>query len=117
MINKIGQATYQDDLEHIEQNTHSRDLFRLAQARRTAISQTNRQPNTINWLLATACGCLFAFLVMVPLFEDSPLSVEAIVSGEQPIKSMIGEDISEVDSMGFYYWLEIYDVELVANND
>jgi hypothetical protein len=54
---------------------------------------------------------------MVPLFEESPLSVEAIVSGEQPIKSMIGEDISEVDSMGFYYWLEIYDVELVANND
>ena len=57
MSNKIDQATYQDDLEHIEQNTHSRDLFRLAQARKIAISQTNRQPNTINWLLATACGC------------------------------------------------------------
>lgn len=117
MSNKIDQEIYQDDLEYIEQNTHSRDFFRLAQARRVAMSQTNRRPNISNWLAATACCCGLTFLVMAPLNDQSTPAVEPIVAGVQLIESSDGEAISEFDSMGFYYWLDIYDAELVANND
>lgn len=117
MSNKVDHHIYQDDLEYIEQNTHSRDLFRLAQARRVAISQTNKRPNIIQWLAASACSIALAFLVIASINDQSLPAVDLMMAGAQPIESINVEDISEFDSMGFYYWLDIYDADLVANND
>ena len=98
----------QKDLQELENNTEARDIFRLAQARNKALSQSDsKQRNR----LFPALGASMASILLVSFFffQQVPISInDKFVSGvnsEERLFELDDENLDLYEDLDFYYWL------------
>ena len=115
MKDKTDSQLYSDDLDTLVQNTHSKDVFRLASARQNALCQTARRPSSVTLLVAATCCCMLAFVLINPTVD--PAVVETAVTATKPIEPLANQGMETLDNLDFYYWLDIYDAETIASAD
>ncbi|HAZ79830.1 MAG TPA: hypothetical protein DCX08_07840 [Porticoccaceae bacterium] len=112
MTKQIDQKKLKDDLAFLYKNTKSQDQFRLAGAKSTALSQSKTEISFF-WPVTTLSSLLLALLIAPPLLDKS--NNQIVVS--QVRQSSIDIINEEVDQPIFYYWLDVYDNELIAANE
>ena len=115
MKDKTDWQLYSDDLDTLVQNTHSKDVFRLASARQNALRQTARPPSSVTWLVAATCCCMLAFVLINPRIE--PAVVESPITAKKTFEPLANQELEALDDLDFYYWLDIYDAETIASAD
>ena len=114
MNDKTDQEIYKDDLDTMVRGTQSTDSFRLASARQNALRQTDRRPSSMPWLVAAAGCCLLAFVFIDPTTDST---LENSTTSEIPLATVILEEPEVFDNIDFYYWLDVYDTEVIASSD
>ncbi len=113
MNDKTDQQLYKDDLDTMVRGTQSSDRLRLESSRQNALRQTDRRPSSMPWLVAATC-CLLAFVFIEPTTESA---LEDSMNSESPFASVILEEPDVFDNVDFYYWLDVYDTEVIASSD
>ena len=105
-----NQATdyLQKDLQELENNTEARDIFRLAQARNKALSQSDlKQRNRF----FPALGASMASILLVSFFffQQAPTSINdelvSDVNSEERLTELDDENLDLYEDLDFYYWL------------
>ncbi|MDG2501497.1 MAG: hypothetical protein P8M77_03815 [Porticoccaceae bacterium] len=102
----------QKDLQELENNTQARDIFRLAQARNKALSQSSpKQRKSFFPVLGASMASIL--LVSFFFFQEAPTSLNdefiSDLNPEEPLFEMDDENLDLYEDLDFYYWL--------ANND
>ncbi|MDG0970254.1 MAG: hypothetical protein P8Q37_06455 [Porticoccaceae bacterium] len=112
MANQIDHDKLKDDLAILYKNTKSQDQFKLACAKSAALSQSKRDSSSF-WPVVTLSSFIIALLMAPSLVYKSN---DQIIVGQMSLSS--NDAINEVnDDPIFYYWLDLYDNELIAVND
>ena len=93
-----------DDLRQLEDNSSSKDLFRLAQARNSALSQSRQSKKTFLWPALASVALISVALTGVLINPaDQPLPAEASISITD---IQVDEPLLELyDNLDFYHWL------------
>ena len=65
-------------------------------------------------LLDAACCCLLAFVFIDPTTDSA---LENSTTSESPFATVILEEPEVFDNIDFYYWLDVYDTEVIASSD
>ena len=115
-MTKIPVTEFTDDLRNIEENTQATDIFRLARSRKAALEQKSPSYSNIKWLTVGAFSAVFAFSLISPFGSDS-LAPESNIDRVVLVKSSSDETAEEIYEEDFYYWLDIYETELLVSND
>ena len=100
----LGEQQLRRDLLALENSTESRDLFRLAQARKKALSTSSRRPQRYLWpALGTSLASVTLIVVLLSPSEQPELPLD-----------MATAEINEGDSLydiyeelDFYHWLAL----------
>jgi hypothetical protein len=115
-MTKKPNSEFADDLQFLEENTQATDIFRLARSRKFALEQKSPSYRSIKWLTAGAFSTILAFSLMVPFDTDS-LSTDNSIDKALHAQSDTDESVEELYEEDFYYWLDIYQTELLVSND
>ena len=81
---------------------------------KTPCDKTDRRPSSMPWLVAAACCCLLAFVFIDPTTDSA---LENSTTSESPFATVILEEPEVFDNVDFYYWLDVYDTEVIASSD
>jgi hypothetical protein len=115
-MTKIPVTEFTDDLKSLEENTQATDVFRLARSRKTALKQESPSYSGIKWLAAGAFSAVFGFSLILP-FGSNSLAPESNIDRVVLVESSSDETAEEIYEEDFYYWLDIYETELLVSND
>jgi hypothetical protein len=115
-MTKIPVTEFTDDLKSLEENTQATDVFRLARSRKTALNQESPSYSGIKWLTAGAFSAVFGFSLILP-FGSNSLAPESNIDRVVLVESSSDETAEEIYEEDFYYWLDIYETELLVSND
>lgn len=108
MIDRSERISFRKDLEVLEKMTKPTDLFRLANARRTALEQKPKRLTNFYSILAAISSCFVIGFMLLPIEPVAPIGVNQTVLN---IESQISQNQEFVmaNDTDFYYWLDIYD--------
>lgn len=98
----------QQDLQHLENETEARDIFRLAQARNRALSQADSEHKT-GYLPLLGASVTSILLVAFFFFQEAPEKLHNdVISDINNLDSAFefdDESIELYEDLDFYYWL------------
>lgn len=98
----------QQDLRQLETGTEAQDIFRLAQARNRALSQTGAK-SKLSFLPALGASMASVLLVSFLFIDESQLSLTSDVisdiTDQEPAFKFDDENIELYENLDFYYWL------------
>ncbi|MDG2146251.1 MAG: hypothetical protein P8K06_06915 [Porticoccaceae bacterium] len=115
-MTKVPVTEFTDDLKSLEENTQATDVFHLDRSRKIALKQESCSYSGIKWLTAGAFSAVLAFSLILPFGSDS-LAPESNIDRVVLVKSSSDETAEEIYEEDFYYWLDIYETELLVSND
>ena len=115
-MTKIPVTEFTDDLKSLEENTQATDVFRLARSRKAALERKSPSYSNIKWLAAGAFSAVFGFSLILP-FGSNSLAPESNIDRVVLVESSSDETAEEIYEEDFYYWLDIYETELLVSND
>ena len=104
-MNSNTERSLQEQLVTLEQNTASKDLFRLAQARNNALEQ---KPGTISRGLRPAMATAFGSAVLIAVLYspiESILSPSTEFSSDDYYSELSEDSFELYDDLEFYDWL------------
>jgi hypothetical protein len=116
MMIKSPDSEFTDDLKSLEKDTQATDIFRLARSRKAALEQKSPSYRNIKWLAAGAFSAVFGFSLILP-FGSNSLAPESNIDRVVLVESSSDETAEEIYEEDFYYWLDIYETELLVSND
>lgn len=99
----MTKPTLQQDLQSVEAGTEARDIFRLAQARNSALAQ--RGPGYVRFL-RPVFGASIMSVLMLSLFllqNAADINIDAV--DPQYVNDFSEQHIDLYEDLEFYYWL------------
>ena len=111
-MNNMNQDKLQQDVSHLVENTRDEDVLRLAKARKKALEQTQVDPSRF-WRMGTAASVALFVAIGLSVIDVTETTNSNITNQVAEI-SAVAEDYDHELSGDFYYWLDIYDQELIA---
>jgi hypothetical protein len=96
------ESKLRNDLHGLEEQTASQDLFRLAQARNNALSQSGLTKKRALWpVLGTSLASVALIAVLLNPAQETPSAVDISITDTE-----IDESLIELyDDLDFYNWL------------
>jgi hypothetical protein len=85
----------------------------LPEVGKLRLSRNHHPTAGIKWLAAGAFSAVFAFSLILPFGSDS-LAPESNIDRVVLVKSSSDETAEEIYEEDFYYWLDIYETELLV---
>ena len=111
-MNNMNQDKLHQDVSQLVENTRDEDVLRLAKARKKALEQTQVDPLRF-WRMGTAASV--ALFVAIGLsVTDVTETTNSNISNQVAEINVVPRDSSDELYEDFYYWLDIYDQELIA---
>ena len=111
-MNNINHDKLQQDIFQLVENTRDEDVLRLAKARKKALEQTQVDPSRF-WRMGTAASVALFVAIGLSVIDVTETTNSNITNQVAEI-SAVAEDYDHELSGDFYYWLDIYDQELIA---
>ena len=113
-MNNVNEEKLQKDITYLAQKTRSEDAFRLANARNKALEKP-RLNWSQSWLIGAAASVALLAVVTIPNVNlTDPINSNAT---NEKTETFLAPEAQDDKYYGdFYYWLDIYDNELVAMN-
>ena len=111
-MNNMNQDKLHQDVSQLVENTRDEDVLRLAKARKKALEQTQVDPSRF-WRMGTAASVALFVAIGLSVIDVTETTNSNITNQVAEI-SAVAEDYDHELSGDFYYWLDIYDQELIA---
>ena len=111
-MNNINEEKVRQDVSHLVASTRGEDAIRLSNARNKALEQAQikRSPP---WFLGAAASVALVVAVMVTKVEPTQ-TTDSIITSQVADVNLVTDDYDDEYYDDFYYWLDIYDQELIA---
>ena len=99
--NSRNENKLRNDLHKLENTTASKDLFRLAQARKNALSQSRHSKKRFFWpALGTSLASVVLIAILINPAQDNPLTANTSITEIE-----IDEALELYNDLDFYDWL------------
>jgi hypothetical protein len=104
-MNEKTEKLLRDDLRQLEANNASAELFQLAQARKSALTQSRPDKKRLIWpTLATSMATALLLVVIAMIFNPTEQSLPSSAMTMTDIQ--IDEPLVELyEELDFYHWL------------
>jgi len=111
-LNNMNQDKLQQDVSHLVENTRDVDVLRLAKARKKALEQAQVDPSRF-WRMGTAASVALFVAIGLSVIDVTE-TTNSHISYQVAEMTVFPEDSDDELYEDFYYWLDIYDQELIA---
>ena len=99
----MTKPTLQKDLQSVEAGTEARDIFRLAQARNSALAQ--RGPGYARFLRSVFGASIMSVLMLSLFLLQNAADINVGAVDPQYVNEFSEQDIDLYEDLEFYYWL------------
>ena len=111
-MNNINEEKVRQDVSHLVASTSGEDVVRLSNARNKALEQAQIKRSPPRFLGAVASVVLVVAFVVTKV--ELTQTTDLLINSQVTDVNLVTDDYDDEDYDDFYYWLDIYDQELIA---